>query len=607
MKTLGRPLSVLLVVMMLCALILPVGAFADTVPDQPGDPNGWVVENPDLQEIGPEYLISMHKTAAPHYEGVNRIQNQFDITLSIVTSDKVETITPTDPISVVLVLDCSLSMTNGGSTKFQEMKTAAKNFVDIILATGTNDNNKVAIVSYSLSANSNGWHSTASSAKSDIDSLITIGGTNMMAGLDAAYNLLSGATGTKFMVFLSDGDPTYSYKARHFENGKLTDFDTASLLGNGMNYGLLDGQQYVVDGESVVDNGVPTMDFAYDRFHANGIPAYAVFMGTPSDNAKPVMNAIATSNEAIYVDDAQSIIEEFAGIAYDELTKTTVWYVSDPMGEYIDYVSGAGESTYAKVDANLLKWNLRHPLVEPELQNDGTYLYTYTYTVELLTDKAGFIENEPYATNGDTWLYYFIGAFDEDDTPDDQQFDVPTVAGVYPSIPYIVNYWQLQNGEYVFIEGEEGIGKKFDKITPAGYLGKYSGYTFNKNTSDDVPMVLDPELLPVGANGFILNLRYDPSPVVPTPDPTPPPDITLPTPTPTPGPDVTPVPTPVPTPAPEEPEEDIEDDDATLADYDEEPFEEEPIPKTGAEPVISLWSLMALAGSVTYGLKKRTK
>jgi len=112
---------------------------------------------------------------------------------------------------IVLVLDRSNSMRGN---KLSSLKTAAKSFVNKVLA-AANADVKVAVVSYSSQASTD---ITFSSSESDldtaIDSISTSSGTNIQAGILAAETLMSAVTGAdnKFIVVLSDGQPTRSYK-----------------------------------------------------------------------------------------------------------------------------------------------------------------------------------------------------------------------------------------------------------------------------------------------------------------------------------------------------------------------------------------------------------
>lgn len=145
------------------------------------------------------------------------------------------------PIDLVLVLDKSASMTNNGSKRLQTLRKVLLGDTDkdndgfIYNFLKANPDNKISIVNFS-GGDKNNWLSNANGMpaweKSSgneqevkkiaarVESYVPSkaeGGTNYGAGLYKAHELLNQVSGDgnrKFMVFLSDGVPTYYLSTR---------------------------------------------------------------------------------------------------------------------------------------------------------------------------------------------------------------------------------------------------------------------------------------------------------------------------------------------------------------------------------------------------------
>ena len=75
------------------------------------------------------------------------------------------------------------------------------------------------------------------------------GGTNIQAGLRKAAGMLTDSSREQFIIVLSDGEPTYSYKGTEATfvegffreyNFRITQFDYTKRCGEGSSYGLED-------------------------------------------------------------------------------------------------------------------------------------------------------------------------------------------------------------------------------------------------------------------------------------------------------------------------------------------------------------------------------
>lgn len=136
-----RILSIVLAVLMLVS-VLPVPAMAAT-----------------MGPTGPQF----EKTAA----WADKDAGVAQITMKV-KGDPSQTYTQMEPTAIVLVIDRSNSM--GDDNKFKNAKTAAKNFVDKILAGDNANYVQIAVVSYSGLAKVNQSFSTN---KDTIKSAIT--------------------------------------------------------------------------------------------------------------------------------------------------------------------------------------------------------------------------------------------------------------------------------------------------------------------------------------------------------------------------------------------------------------------------------------------------
>lgn len=185
------------------------------------------------------------------------------------------------PVDVVLVLDVSGSMGSGDNSKLAKMKAAAGVFLDTFLTEDRAGYNSVAAIEYSGSASGvlDGTfvgYSQKGTLKNQINGLESGGGTNIQDGIRQAQELLGNRPeeNEKYIVLLSDGAPTYSYKGTAAEaqtwnpslgsnsNFRLTAFNYGSVYGKGYDmYFSQDGStsNYRVGTNQVTNHGVPTV------------------------------------------------------------------------------------------------------------------------------------------------------------------------------------------------------------------------------------------------------------------------------------------------------------------------------------------------------------
>jgi len=212
---------------------------------------------------GTDSSLSVSKTAnwveskAAKDQGIAKVQ--------LTVNSKSQVIVHKKTTKIVLVLDRSGSMAEkiaGTNTaKISSLKSAAGNFVDKVLGL-KNADVQIAVVSFagSVTTDSN-YTNSASTLKTAINNIRAGGGTNTQAGIQRAESLMSGVSAdNKFIVVLSDGEPTYSYKGTaavsaanetgYNYNGtkwpyRITSFST-DRIGSGGSYDLGDASYNLI-------------------------------------------------------------------------------------------------------------------------------------------------------------------------------------------------------------------------------------------------------------------------------------------------------------------------------------------------------------------------
>lgn len=282
--------------------------------------------------------------------------------------------------------------------KMNNAKEAAKEFVDALLPEGnTNTLNRIAVVSYSSSGygkgmvyKDSGLTSNNASLKSAINGIAATGGTHIQAGIEMAQDILSESQATnKYIVLVSDGEPTYSFKAVNGKGQpvssssdevlkfnyptnigfKITEFSN-TIRGNGSDYDYSSGHRYYVSGSSyrVIDNGVPTIAQALMAKQA-GIKIYTVgFDVSNNSDAKYTMEYVASDKDMFYLttDDLNGVFTEIAGRIAKAGTDARVnglASISSDGGYYFTILNDSKHPITAKPGSAALKdnaitWNL---------------------------------------------------------------------------------------------------------------------------------------------------------------------------------------------------------------------------------------------------------
>lgn len=179
--------------------------------------------------------------AAPEHSKTISSNDDGTYTLSLdVTGRKgSQSETVTQKTDIVLVMDTSGSMdfrmdkdkdARPGESRLDYAKTAANDLVNSVVKNGNDV--RVAVVSFNKDAKTVvGYTSDKGELRRGIDGLWADGGTNWEAGLAAANGLTARDGAKKYIVFLSDGEPTYRYEKHSFLGISWTE-----VAGNGRYY-----------------------------------------------------------------------------------------------------------------------------------------------------------------------------------------------------------------------------------------------------------------------------------------------------------------------------------------------------------------------------------
>ena len=194
--------------------------FKPTVNGQAGEEKSELFPKPVIQIFDPGDVEM--ETPAHTKQAILNDDGTYDLTLTV--SGSTGTATKKAQVDVLMVVDVSNSMTNNGSQRLQNAKTAMKALVTELEGNDTVDA-RYSIVKFSSKYDSfsdkNGteadaqlvlnWDDEKNAVDSSITGLESSGGTNYQAGLRLAATQLETArpTATTVVVFLSDGAPTY--------------------------------------------------------------------------------------------------------------------------------------------------------------------------------------------------------------------------------------------------------------------------------------------------------------------------------------------------------------------------------------------------------------
>lgn len=169
----------------------------------------------------PRTTVTNTVVTAPEHRKYIKANNDgtYDLSLNVTGTQSSSSQTTVSPADIVVVFDTSDSMSNrmGSQTRLQVAKAAVNSMAKQLLtaeneAAGKDKNIQMALVSFSTTAGTvSNFTDTAADITDTVKSLKAGGGTNWEAALKAANAKLDSGrqNAKKYIVFMSDGDPTY--------------------------------------------------------------------------------------------------------------------------------------------------------------------------------------------------------------------------------------------------------------------------------------------------------------------------------------------------------------------------------------------------------------
>lgn len=381
-----------------------------------------------------------HKTIQANGDGT------YDLTLSVTgESEESQTSTPAD---VVVVVDCSTSMNEGigdwaGKSRMQAAHDAVSSLASALLtdenaALPAEQQVQMSVVTFGTRADvTQAFTADASAVSSAVPTQADEGnGTNWEAGLALANKQVGRANAKKYVVFLSDGNPTFR------DSGNWQDFDwdwRYNVYGNGQDDPK--GRNYDA-AKAEANRRDPSVSF------------YAVSAASDASN----MSKLASETNGTYLDGttASNLADAFAQIAQtikksalykdvkiaDELSQWVTGTAADGSIENVRYAKG--DSTWtnapaASVNGDSLTWDLSSV---GELEKGVTYSVTFTIrpSAAAYEDVAAKGTQQTYETNdqGGTYVEYKTVAHEtgKEDVVSDAKtdaYELPTIDLAAPS------------------------------------------------------------------------------------------------------------------------------------------------------------------------------
>ena len=301
-----------------------------------------------------------------------------NISLTITGPEKaVEKSTPAD---VIVVFDISGSMSDSmnGQTRLQRAKTAVNTMANTLL-NGQNSNVRMALISFSTTAQqvnitgaTNGFTSNYNNFSAAVNGLSATGGTNWEQALQLANTLPVRDNAATFVVFVTDGDPTFRVSRGNESDSNLDLYSggTYQYYRNNFVFGEGDDDSYDRNFDFAVEQ-VKKIAGANKNFYSIGISNSVTKVqnlttqgGVAADHAFIASDSTAMENAFKSITESIKSILGFGNVEVtDGITALTnaemkVMQSVDP-NSFKYYRYGGENNKYGNGYANKTEWTTR--------------------------------------------------------------------------------------------------------------------------------------------------------------------------------------------------------------------------------------------------------
>ncbi|RYQ36371.1 Spy0128 family protein [Bifidobacterium pseudolongum] len=378
---------------------------AQTMPETASDQNDEVV--PPVMRAAPA-VVADTKPAPPTgtkyiTSNPNR-DNDYTLHVALTGSNETGT-TQATPVNVAFVLDSSGSMQgNRWQIATNAIKTMSQKFLK------ENQDNRVAVIRY---ASTLGKTTPFTNSMTDINNVLSNGpdgGTNWEAGLQAA-NALKPTTGAKkYIIFISDGQPTYRLSAM----GCSTSSWKPECAYHWWNK---------IWGEGNADTNELNLLAAVNEANKRGnVPLYAVRVDTDTTTVSS-MNAFAEKTNAVtrasYDGTSETALNKAFNEIYQSITtsaQTKILTLTDTLSEWVTPTQW--DPTVTGDVTQFVKVKGPDPDgVDPDGVDLPTTAYSAEYNADTRTVTVTFENGGVIATASQTYTMRF------DVAPSQQAFD----------------------------------------------------------------------------------------------------------------------------------------------------------------------------------------
>ncbi len=314
--------------------------------------------------------------------------NTWEVMMRVVAHDSVK------KSKVVLVIDTSGSMND--NNRMIKTKEAAKVFVNTLYPSESEKKADIAIVGFEGNVSDKaGFQSSRQELMSAIEGLRANGGTFTQGAVHRARELLEGGGNeNKYIVFLSDGEPTYC-NGIHSINGLSFDdikghkvissdidesnYNYSKIIGNGNSRYAKTGFAYNIIRSAYMDCGRAAINEA-GFAKRDGVTMYTVGLQLGADG-KSILEKMANKDKFIGVEDPDYLTNEFSKIASQIYNATNNASVNVNFQKGIELKTGVSvndidhEGGAVSIKDGKPVWELG--TVDAPLEDGSEYKYAY--------------------------------------------------------------------------------------------------------------------------------------------------------------------------------------------------------------------------------------